>query len=170
MGYHTIVSISHDAFNPSDISWLGHLNHYVRSANSEVAEQLDRASKGAVKVIATRHHTEPFYVSKTVDGFPTQLPFDEQLDAEIADWEAAETKAKAWLGKAIKLRTIAQLRELIVKLITKHKTVDAQILAADGAYLASRKLADTQWRPTRADYESLKNRLAKIDQTLGETQ
>jgi hypothetical protein len=170
MGYHTIISISHDAFNQGDILWLGQLNQYVRSADRETARRLDHVSRGAVKVIATRHHSDPFYVSKSVDGFPTQLPFDEKLDEENAQWEAAETKARAWLGKGIKLRTIAQLRDLIVKLITKHKTAEASIKAADGAYLARRKLSDPQWRPSRVDYESLKNRLADIEVILGEAE
>ena len=102
------------------------------------------------------------------EGFPTKLPYDEQLDAENAAWEAAQTKARAWLGKSLKLRTMAQVRELVIRLITKHKTADASILAADGAFFAHRKLENTNWRPSRADYEALKNRLAKIEEVLGE--
>jgi hypothetical protein len=170
MGNHTLISVSHDLYGDQDSSWIGALGDVVQSGSRQAAATLERTSNGAIKVIATRHSSEPFYVSREVEGFPTQLPYDEQLDAENAAWEAAQTKARAWLGRGLKLRTIAQVRDLVVQLMARHKTSDAQILAADGAYLASRKLADTQWRPTRADYESLKNRLAKIDQTLGETQ
>lgn len=78
MGYHTLISISHDAFGRSDNLWLGHLGLYVRSCDDVTAARIEHTSQGAVRIIATRHHTEPFYVSKVVDGFPTQLPFEEQ--------------------------------------------------------------------------------------------
>lgn len=168
MGNHTIISVSHDTYREDHISWVSFLSQWVRSGSKDVDERLEQATGGAIKIIAMRHHSEPFYVSKNVDGFPTQLPYDEQLDAENAAWEDAQTRARAYLGKSLKLRTVAQLRELIVNLITKHKTADASILAADGAFFARRKLENTSWQPTRADYEALKNRLARIEEVLGE--
>lgn len=170
MGNHTIVSISHDTYREDHISWVSFLSQWVRSGSRDVAERLEEATHGAIKIIAMRHHSEPFYVSKDVDGFPTQLPYDEQLDAENAAWEAAATKARAWLGRGLKLRTIAEVRDLAIKLLQKHKTADASILAADGAFFARRKLENTSWQPTRADYEALKNRLATIEKVLGEVE
>lgn len=170
MGNHTLLSISHDSFGDQDSGWIGALSDYVRNADSRSAKILEQTSHGAVKVIATRHVSEPFYISREVEGFPSQLPHDEQLDAENSAWEAATTKARAWLGKSLKLRTMAEVRELVVRLITKNKTVEASILAADGAFFARRRLENTSWQPSRADYEALKNRLAKIEETLGEVQ
>jgi hypothetical protein len=168
MGYHTLISVSHDSFGDQDSAWIGALSDYVRNADSRSAKILENVSHGAVKAIATRHSTEVFYVSREVEGFPTQLPYDEQLDEENKAWETASTKARAWLGKTLKLRTMSDLRELVVRLIAKHPVSDAQILAADGAFFARRKLENTSWQPTRADYEALKNRLAKIEEVLGE--
>lgn len=168
MGFHTLLTVSHDTFEDQDSAWIGALSDYLRSADSRAAQILDDTSNGAVKVVATRHSSSPFYVSGKVEGFPSQLPHDEQLDKQNAEWQAAATKARAWLGMGVKLRTMAQVRELVVKLITKHKTADAQILAADGAFFARRKLENTSWKPTRSDYEALKNRLAKIEEVLGE--
>lgn len=170
MGNHTIISVSHDTYREDHISWVSFLSQWVRSGSKDVADRLEQATGGAIKVVAMRHHSEPFYVGKDVEGFPTQLPYDDQLDADNAAWDAAQTQARAYLGKSLKLRTVSQLRELIVRLVTKHKTADASILAADGAFFARRKLENTSWQPTRADYEGLKNRLAKIEQVLGEVQ
>ena len=170
MGNHTLITVSHDSFGEQDSAWIGALSDYLGSGSSEAAKILDRTSNGAVKVISTRHSTEPFYVSREVEGFPSQLPYDEQLDEENKSWNEAQTKARAWLGKGLKLRTMGQVRELVIKLITRHKTADAQILAADGAFFARRKLENTSWQPTRSDYEALKNRLAKIEEVLGETE
>lgn len=167
MGNHTIITVSHDTYREDHISWVSFLSQWVRSGSKEVAERLEQATNGAIKVVAMRHHSEPFYISKDVEGFPSQLPYDEQLDVENAEWEAAQTKARAWLGKSLKLRTMAQVRDLVVRLITKHKTVDASIAAADGAFFARRKLENTSWQPSRADYEALKNRLATIEKLLG---
>lgn len=170
MGYHTLLVVSHDQFDQTDNGLASVLGGYVRNASSEQAKILDLYTHSAVKVISTRHSgDEAFYVSNQVPGFPTRLPYDEQLDEENAAWEAAAEKARAWLGKTLKLRTMAQLRDLVIKLITKHKTAEAQILAGDGAFFARRKLQDTNWQPRRSDYEALKNRLAKIEETLGET-
>lgn len=166
MGNHTLIVVSHDSFGEQDSAWIGALSDYVRNADSRSAEILKQVSHGSVVAISTRHHTEPFYVSNKVDGFPTQLPYDEALDEENKAWEAAQTKARAYLGKSLKLRTVAQLRDLIVRLITKNKVVDAAIKAADGAFFARRKLENTSWQPTRADYEALKNRLASIAELL----
>ena len=43
-------------------------------------------------------------------------------------------------------------------------------IIAGVAFFARRKLENTRWQPTRADYEALKNRLAKIEEVLGEVE
>lgn len=166
MGNHTLIVVSHDSFGDQDSAWIGALSDYVQNADSRSAEILKQVSNGSVVAISTRHHTEPFYVSREVEGFPTQLPYDEALDEENKTWEDAQTKARAWLGGNLKLRTMAQVRELVVQLMGRFKVADAQTTASDAAWLARRKLADTRWQPTRADYEALKNRLAEVAELL----
>lgn len=169
MGFHTLLSVSHDSYDERDISWVAHLAAYVRTGDKAVAERIERTSGGAVQVVAMRHSADPYYISNTKPGFPSQLPLDEQLDVENAAWDRASTKARAWLGKTLKLRTMAEVRNLVIQLIQRHPVSDAQILAADGVFFARRKLENTQWQPSRADYEALKNRLMSIDAKLGES-
>jgi len=171
MGFHSLISVSHDQFHEIQNSpegfmeWLG---WYINSGGRREAQMLEENTHHAVRVIAMRHSADNFIISRDKVGFPAKLPYEEELDEQNKAWDAAVTKAKAWLGKTLKLRTMAQVRELVVQLITKHPVSDAQILAADGAFFARRKLQDGNWKPTRTDYEALKNRLAKIEEVLGE--
>lgn len=166
MGYHTIISFSHDAFLSEDREWLGHLSNYIRSASRSNAENIERSSRGAVKVVATRHHSEPFYVSRTVPGFPSQLSYDEQLDVENEQWNEAQTKIQNWLGGKVNLRTVAQLKELIVQLLNRNATVTAARNLDGEIKIADRNLSDPEWTPTREDYLRLKENMDLTHQML----
>lgn len=170
MGYHSLVTISHDNFDKleSDPGFMAFLRRYINSGGKEEAQRLADYTHDAIQVVAMRHSSDNFYISNTTVGFPAKLPYDEQLDEENKAWEAAATKARAWLGRSLKLRTMAEVRNLVIRLIQKHKVADSQIMAGDGAFFGRRKLENTSWTPTRADYEALVCRLEQIDEKLSE--
>lgn len=118
MGNRTLIEINHDSF--SDVygeKLIEDLNRYVRSGDPDDAKRL-QASHG-VRIISTRHSDDPYYVSGNTDGFPTQLPYEEQLDRENQEWANAVDKARRLLGGTLRLRTIADLRDVIAKLLKR---------------------------------------------------
>lgn len=118
MGFRSLIEISHDSFSRLDKdAFFADLERYVNSGDSMTALKL--LDDHDVKVISMRSTGQPYYVSNKIDGFPTELPYDEDLDRKNAEWKEAADKAKRLLGGTLKLRTIADLRDVIAKLLTR---------------------------------------------------
>lgn len=118
MGYRSLIEINHDTFSRVDAeAFMADLRMFVSSGDAAQARRIEEQYE--VCVISTRRSGDSYYVSRNKDGFPTQLPYDEELDAENERWSAAVEKAKAFLGERIKLRTIADLRAIISVLVSR---------------------------------------------------
>lgn len=120
MGSRTLIEINHDSF--SDVygdKLIEDLNRYVRSGSREDAQRLQNAH--GVRVISTRSTGDAYHVSDKTDGFPTRLPHDEKLDRQNREWASAVEKAKGVIGGTIRVRTMAGLRDIIVKLLANIK-------------------------------------------------
>lgn len=164
MGYHTLIAVSHDLFDEQ--AWakaLQPLRTYIGSGDANEARDFEQATRGCAKVIALRDSSTPYYVSNVTPGFPTQLPFDEQLDVENQRWEEALKSAKALLGGALKTRKVGELRNLIAEMAGRVFRSNGLVQLLDGTInYGQRKLANDDWVPKRSDYAALLTELENI--------
>lgn len=163
MGNHSLIEISHDHFHRTEANaedFVRDLGSYVRSGSSEQAEVLRRHD---VRVIGMRHSAGSYVISGRTEGFPAQTPFEEELDEREEAWRSAIAKAKGLLAGTARIRTISDMRRLVVSLVARTLAADASIALADAAIgEGTRLLADPEWSPSRKDYEAAMTGLAAV--------
>ncbi len=157
MGYHTLISVSHDLYKRDAEGVLEALNFCVSSASKRSAKNLSDVTHGAMKVVATKHSSDEAYIVPLhTDGFPTQMPYDDELEVQNTRWKKAYDRTKAYLQHAVKIRTTSNLRDLIVELIEIIDGACAENEQAQTANdIALENLSDPNWIPSRKDYEKL---------------
>lgn len=70
MSIRTLIEINHDCGKKGpDDGFLEALNRYIGCADRETAEALERYG---VRVLGMRHHSSPYIMDGTPDGFPVQ--------------------------------------------------------------------------------------------------
>lgn len=73
MSIRTLIEINHDYGR--DIckpELLGLLQRAINCAGRDEHQALEDGTHGGVRVIATRHHADPFWIREGTDGFPAK--------------------------------------------------------------------------------------------------
>lgn len=174
MGYHTLLSISHDSFDRAEknpLEFVQALKHYMNTGMSHEAERLHEASGYSVQVVSIRHHSDNFIISKSVPGFPTKLPFKEEQINTVERHGATMIEAATFLGETNKKRlTVAKLLDCIQRLFEYNIPFLGAVKGAKEAdERMTRKLSDPNWRPSRAHVEGLRNTLREIVKAVEKT-
>lgn len=121
MGLRTLIELNHDSveFNLSSAmadKVMADLRMFIASGDDVLAANLYVAHD--IKVVATRHSSDKYYISRTENGFPARLPYEEEEFCVESQRNDAMAYARVILESHPKSRvTKADLLDIISALI-----------------------------------------------------